>query len=145
MNMHAHHLSRHQVVALIEERDTLREQVRQLEELLRPTIILPAAWRLSRMEADFLNALRAAAPGMVHRERMMIALYGLSDEPPEPKILDVYLCKVRRRLMEAQTRIQVETIYGRGWRLHPDSVIRFDEAVAAYRGSSTLAFDRRAA
>ncbi|OHV18128.1 hypothetical protein BK022_01200 [Methylorubrum extorquens] len=69
MNMHAQHLTRHQVIALLEERDTLREQARQLEELLRPTIILPAAWRLSRMEADFLNALRAAAPGMVHRER----------------------------------------------------------------------------
>ncbi|MGG3814650.1 helix-turn-helix domain-containing protein, partial [Methylorubrum rhodesianum] len=144
MNMHAHHLSRHQVIALLEERDTLREHIRQLEEMLRPTIILPAAWRLSRLEADFLNALRAAAPGMVHRERMMIALYGLSDDAPEPKILDVYLCKVRRRLMEAQARIEIETIYGRGWRLTPESIVRFDEAVAAYRGSPVLAFDRRA-
>lgn len=145
MNMHANHLTQHHVVALIEEQGTLREQVRQLEELLRPTIILPPAWRLTRREAGFLNALRAAAPGMVHPDRMMIALYGLNDEAPEPKTLDVYLCKVRRRLMEAQTRIQVETIYGRGWRLRPESVVRFDEAVAAYRGSADLAFDRRAA
>lgn len=112
MNMHAHHHTQHQVVALIEEQRTLREQFRQLEELLRPTIILPSAWRLTCREAGFLKALRATAPGMVHRDRMMIALYGLNDEAPEPKTLDVYLCKVRRRLMEAQTRIQVETIFG---------------------------------
>lgn len=145
MNMHAHHLSRHQVIALLEERDTLREQVRQLEELLRPTIILPAACRLTRREADFLNVLRAASPNVVHRERMLIALYGLIDEAPEPKILDVYLCKVRRRLMEAQARVEIETVWGRGWRLSPESVVRFDEAVAAYRDSFGLDFDRRAA
>lgn len=145
MNMHAHHLSRHHVVALIEERDTLREQVRQLEELLRPTIILPSAWRLTRREADFLNVLRSAAPNVVHRERMLIALYGLIDEAPEPKILDVYLCKVRRRLMEAQARVDIETVWGRGWRLSPESVARFDEAVTAYRDSFSLTFDRRAA
>lgn len=145
MNMHAHHLSRHQVIALLEERDTLREQVRQLEELLRPTIVLPSAWRLTRREADFLNVLRASAPNVVHRERMLIALYGLIDEAPEPKILDVYLYKVRRRLMEAQARIEIETVWGRGWRLSPASVIRFDEAVSAYRESFGLSFDRRAA
>ena len=76
---------------------------------------------------------------------MLIALYGLIDEAPEPKILDVYLCKVRRRLMEAQARIDIETVWGRGWRLSPESVARFDEAVAAYRDSFGLTLDRRAA
>lgn len=89
--------------------------------------------------------LRSAAPNVVHRERMLIALYGLIDEAPEPKILDVYLCKVRRRLMEAQARIDIETVWGRGWRLSPESVARFDEAVTAYRDSFGLSFDRRVA
>ncbi|KAB7782408.1 helix-turn-helix domain-containing protein [Methylorubrum populi] len=145
MNAHAHNLTRSQVVALLEERDTLREQIRQLEEALRPTIILPRAWRLTRRESDFLNVLRAAAPNVVHRERMLIALYGTWDDAPEQKITDVYLCKVRRKLMEAQARIEIETVWGRGWRLSPESVVRFDEAVADYRDSFGLALDRRAA
>jgi DNA-binding response OmpR family regulator len=145
MNMHAHHLTRHQVIALLEERDTLREQVRQLEELLRPTIILPAAWQLTRREADCLNVLRAAAPRIVGRDYMLTALYGLSDEPPETNAICVFLSAVRRKLRDAGVAVHVETVRGSGWRLSPQSVAAFDEAVAAYRDSFDLTFDRRAA
>lgn len=133
MNAHPHHLTRDQVIALLEERDVLREQVRQLEEALRPTILLPSVWRLSRLEADLLNALRGAAPNVVHRERMLLAIYGTWDDAPDQKVLDVRLCKVRRKLMEAQSRIQIETVWGRGWRMPVESVALFDAAVAAER------------
>lgn len=145
MNMHAHHLSRHQVIALLEERDILREQVRQLEELLRPTIILPAAWRLTRREAETLNILRAAAPRVVSRDYMLTALYGLSDEPPGTNILCVFLSGVRRKLREARVAIHIETVRGSGWRLSPQSVAVLDGAVATYRESCAVKVDRRAA
>lgn len=124
-------LSRDQAVALLEERDTLREHVRQLEEALAPTAILPRSWRLTATEERLLRAVRAVGPNVLHHERAMIILYGMLDDAPQQKILDVLICKLRRKLMEGQAQIRIETIWGRGWRMTAESCARFDEAVAA--------------
>lgn len=131
MNAPSHHLSRDQVVALIEERDTLLEQVRQLEEALAPTAVLPRAWRLTATEERLLRALRAVGPNVLHHERAMLTLYGMFEDAPQQKILDVLVCKIRRKLIEAQAQIRIETIWGRGWRLSAESCAQFDAAVAA--------------
>ncbi|BAU91210.1 hypothetical protein MPPM_2605 [Methylorubrum populi] len=131
MNAHAHHLTRSQVIALLEERDTLRETIRQLEDILVPFMVLPKDWRLTTSEQRMMRALRASAPGILHKERAMIAMYGTWEDAPEQKIVDVFICKIRRKLMEAQTRIHIETIWGRGWRLTPESIQIFDGIVAA--------------
>lgn len=131
MNASSHHLSRDQVVALLEERDTLLEQVRQLEEALAPTAILPRAWRLTATEERLLRALRAVGPNVLHHERAMLTLYGMFEDAPQQKILDVLICKIRRKLMEAQAQIRIETVWGRGWRLSAESCAQFDAAVAA--------------
>lgn len=131
MNAHAHDLTREATARLQDECDELRERVRQLEEALTPTILLPRAWRLTRMEGRMLRLLRAGGGNVVHHERAMIALYGMWDEAPQQKILDVLICKCRRKLMEAQARITIETIWGRGWRLTLPSIDAFDIAVAA--------------
>lgn len=131
MNASPHSLSREQVAALLEERETLLEQVRQLEEALTPTAVLPRAWRLTKTEERLLRALRAVGPNVLHHERAMIALYSMWDDAPEQKILDVLVCKIRRKLMEAQAQIRIETIWGRGWRLTPESCAQFDAAVSA--------------
>jgi len=135
MNASPHHLSRDQVIALLEERDNLVEQVRQLEEALAPTSILPRTWRLTKTEERLLRALRAVGPNVLHHERAMLALYGMWDDAPQQKILDVLVCKIRRKLMEAQARVEIETLWGRGWRLTAESCARFDAAVAADRAA----------
>lgn len=126
-----HHLTRKQVIALLEERETLREQVRQLEEALAPTALLPRAWRLTKTEERFIRAIRAVGPNLLHHERAMLTLYGMWEDAPEQKILDVMICKIRRKLMEAQAQIRIETIWGRGWRMTPEACAMFDAAVAA--------------
>ena len=126
-----HHLTREQVIALLEERDTLREHVRQLEEALAPTVVLPRAWRLSTSEECLLRAIRAVEPNVLHHERGMIVLYGMLDDAPNQKILDVLICKVRQKLRHAQAQITIETVWGRGWRMSPESCARFDAIVAA--------------
>lgn len=125
------HLNRDQVIALLDERDTLREHIRQLEEALAPTSILPRAWRLTATEERLLRALRAVGPNVLHHERAMLTLYGMLEDAPQQKILDVMICKIRRKLMEGQAQIRIETIWGRGWRMTAESCARFDEAVAA--------------
>lgn len=130
---HAHDLTRAQVIALLEERDTLRETIRRYEELLKPTVVLPRAWRLTGSETQLLLAIRAVGLNVLHKERAFIAMYGMfDDDAPEMKTLDVFICKLRRKLMEAQTRISIETVWGRGWCLDADSLARLNDAIAAY-------------
>lgn len=133
MNASPHHLTREQVVALLEERDTLRETVRQLEEALVPTTILPRSWRLTSTEERLLRALRAVGQNVLHHERAMLALYGMIEDAPEQKIIDVWVHKVRTKLRHAQAQITIETIWGRGWRMTPEGCAQFDALVAADR------------
>jgi len=116
-----------------DEIETLREQVLQYEEILAPRALLPRAWRLTAKEEQLLRALRAVGPNILHHERAMLTLYGMWEDMPEQKILDVMICKIRRKLMEAQAQIRIETVWGRGWRMTPESCAMFDAAVAADR------------
>ncbi|MBX9596069.1 MAG: helix-turn-helix domain-containing protein [Roseomonas sp.] len=135
-NGHAHDLSRAQVIALLEERDTLRETIRRYEELLKPTVLLPRSWRLTGSETQLLLAIRAVGLNVLHKERAFIAMYGMfDDDAPDMKTLDVFICKLRRKLMEAQTRISIQTVWGRGWCLDADSLTRLNDAVAAFANS----------
>ncbi|GJD36275.1 DUF5131 family protein [Methylobacterium aerolatum] len=40
----------------------------------------------------------------------MLALYAMWEDAPEQKLLDVLVCKIRRKLMEAQAQIRIERI-----------------------------------
>lgn len=118
MNTHAHNLTRAQVVALMEERDTLREALRQMQQAMAPQVPVPRNWRLTPKEIMLLLALRRASPGILTKEQCIIALYGVIDDAiPDQKIIDVFICKIRRKLMEAQARIEVTTVWGRGYQL----------------------------
>lgn len=127
----AAHRSADPIAALREENEILREQVRQHQEALAPTALLPRAWRLTKTEERFLRAIRAVGPNLLHHERAMLTLYGMWEDMPEQKILDVMLCKIRRKLMHAQAQIRIETVWGRGWRMPPEACAAFDAAVAA--------------
>jgi len=133
MAVRDHHLTREQVIALLEERDTLREHVRLLEEALAPPALLPQAWRLTDTKERLLRALRAVGPNVLHHERAMLTLYGTWDDAPEQKIIDVWISKIRSKLQRAQAQITIETVWGRGWRMAAESCARFDELVAADR------------
>jgi hypothetical protein len=125
------YLTREQVASLLEERDILREQVRQLEAALAPAIVLPALWKLTNTEQRFLSAIRAVGPNVLTHDRAILALYGSRDEAPEVQITDILLCHARRKLRQAKAGITIETIWGRGWRMTLESCVRFDAAVSA--------------
>lgn len=108
------------VASLEEEVETLREEVRLLE-----SAFLGTGWRpprqldLSTLESRFLQVLYAR-PGVATRDQVMLALYGLRhDDPPEPKICDVYICKLRRKL--ERFGLGVSTQLGQGWYLPPET------------------------
>lgn len=118
LSAEAHNLSREQVVNLMEENLTLREALQQMQESLVPQAFLPDAWRLTGKERDLLLALRKASPNVLHKERLLITLYGvLDDDVPDQKILDVFVCKIRQKLKRANAGVAIETVWGRGWRI----------------------------
>jgi DNA-binding response OmpR family regulator len=122
---------RDSTAALRDEIDTLREEIRQYREALAPYAILPREWRLTEMEECLLRAMRAVGPNLLRHERAMLALYGTTEDAPEPKGLDRFICKIREKLERARPPIRIETVHGRGWRLTPESCAAYDAAVTA--------------
>lgn len=104
--------------ALREENEMLREAVIQLKEAMAPHAEMPRAWGLTPNETTLLLALRRASPGVLTKEQCIIAIYGVIDlEIPDPKIIDVFICKIRSKLAKAHVDFKIETIWGRGYRL----------------------------
>jgi two-component system cell cycle response regulator CtrA len=63
----------------------------------------------------------ATRRGMTVTKEMFLAhLYGGRDEP-EMKIIDVFICKLRRKLAEAGAPPVIETVWGRGYTIANDA------------------------
>ncbi|WP_328799477.1 response regulator transcription factor [Sandaracinobacteroides hominis] len=63
----------------------------------------------------------ATRRGMTVTKEMFLAhLYGGRDEP-EMKIIDVFICKLRRKLSEAGAEPLIETVWGRGYTIANDA------------------------
>jgi DNA-binding response OmpR family regulator len=100
----------------LEERD---ETIRQLREAASSGIAIPE-W-MPHLTATERLMLAIFADGKVHsRENVMDRLYGDRTEAPISKIVDVYIIRLRRKL--APLGIQIETLWGQGWRLTPESI-----------------------
>ena len=69
-----------------------------------------------------LLAMRQGTP--ITREMFLSGLYGGMDEPDQ-KIIDVFICKLRKKLMQASGgRDYIETIWGRGYVLRDPEPVR---------------------
>lgn len=103
--------------ALEGENEALRERVRQLEtELFSLDVQLPIEWRLTRSEARLFGALLSKE--VATKGAVMLALYGdRPDGGADTKIVDVFVCKLRRKLKPFG--IAIHTEWGVGYRLHP--------------------------
>lgn len=70
---------------------------------------------MTAAEMGVLEALAEAYPNVVRKERIMDALYGLSGDEPNIKIVDVYICKIRKKTERIGVRI--DTSWGQGYSL----------------------------
>lgn len=77
-----------------------------------------ATWKhkLTPAEAIILRLLHART--MVTREQIYEAMYALrvDREWPDPKIIDVWICKIRAKLPRKDF---IQTVWGRGYKLNP--------------------------
>jgi DNA-binding response OmpR family regulator len=90
--------------------------------------------RFTPLEMKLVRILLDHMPSVAPKQAIYNALYG-DREPidwPEPKIIDVVVCKTRKDLN--RLGLVVETIWGRGYRLHfaePHAGVEVEKGVAA--------------
>lgn len=103
------------IVATLRDRiATLEERVRQLESILTPAWTVPVEWGLTSQEARVFAHLMTR--DMATKESIMAALYSdRADDQVEPKIVDVFICKMRKKLRPYG--ILIETVWGQGYAL----------------------------
>jgi DNA-binding winged helix-turn-helix (wHTH) protein len=87
--------------------------------------------RLTGDEFRFARILFTRAPAVVEKDSIYQAMFAHRhfDEQPEPKIIDVYVCKIRRKI--APLALLIETSWGRGYAMQVfdmkiADLVRFD-------------------
>lgn len=93
---------------LMQENEALREAL-----CGREAIYIPAEWRLSGMEFKMMTLLAGPAQ-ITTKESMYSFLYSVHEEIG-PKVMDVMVCKIRKKL--TPFGVSIRTHYGRGWEL----------------------------
>ncbi len=117
-------------VAMLErENDELRERIRTLEGALGCRLEVPLALGLTPKEGRLLGVLLSRE--FVTRETAMVALYGMlaDGEEAQPKIIDVFICKIRRKLKPYGIALRIK--WGQGYfmtRVAKDAVMAMRSA-----------------
>ncbi len=103
------------VASLEAENERLQDRVDQLEEAFGLRVRLtPPEWGLTGKERRLLGILLARE--LMTKSAAMTGLYepGADDEP-QMKIIDVFICKLRKKLKPFE--IEIETVWGEGYRM----------------------------
>lgn len=77
------------------------------------------AYGLTEAEINVITILERAGDRGVNKESIHSIMFAGRpvDEWPELKIIDVYMCKIRPKLIKHNAPYWIETIWGRGYRL----------------------------
>lgn len=120
----------HQIVI---ERDELKEQVRQLNDLLGYMRPGPTFVHLTNTECRLFGALMQRE--VLTKEACLHALYyDRGGDEPEQKIVDVFVCKLRKKL--TPHGVVIGTIWGRGYFLSEETKARVRQLDAGYQESA---------
>ena len=102
------------IAALQERCALLEERVAALEAALLTNWCAPLEWRLTPSEERVMGVL--VGRERASKEAIMAALYlDRSADAAEPKIVDVYICKIRRKVRPFG--VEIVTLWGEGFAL----------------------------
>lgn len=95
--------------------DILQERIRQLEDVLSPADVpVQVEWGLTKSEARVFSHLTTR--DQATKQSIMMAMYSdRIDVEPEIKIVDVFVCKMRKKLKPFG--IEIITLWGAGYAL----------------------------
>lgn len=106
------------VAAIERENEELREKVRQLEKLCGFTLDAPLEFGLTQKEGQLFSFLYRS--NIVSKDAAMDVLYGdRPNDAPEMKIVDIFICKMRKKV--EPFGIKIDTMWGRGYRMPPET------------------------
>src|SRR3712207_9577341 len=74
---------------------------------------------------------------LLTKERFLNGLYADAEEAPDLKIVDVFVCKLRRKLAACGAAEMIRTVWGRGHVLFDPSTDDVAAARAAHRPEAT--------
>ncbi|MFC4669505.1 response regulator transcription factor [Seohaeicola nanhaiensis] len=85
--------------------------------------------KLSRREHKVFQQLVLNARKVTSKAAIYDAVYGMSDDQPFDKVIDVYICKIRKKIGQAAPSgyPYIETVHGRGYKFdtsEPDHGLR---------------------
>lgn len=77
--------------------------------------------KLSQRELAIFQQIALAAPRVVSKSRIYDAVYGMADDQPFDKVIDVYIHRIRRKIEEMSPLgdPHIRTLRGRGYKLDP--------------------------
>ncbi|WP_407496445.1 winged helix-turn-helix domain-containing protein [Pseudooceanicola sp. MF1-13] len=77
-----------------------------------------ATVKLSRREHAIFQQLVLNAGRVVSKGSIYDAVYGMSEDQPFDKVIDVYICKIRKKIDQAAEsgHNYIETVHGRGYK-----------------------------
>ncbi|GGG67701.1 hypothetical protein GCM10011415_13470 [Salipiger pallidus] len=80
--------------------------------------------RLSQRELAIFQQIALAAPRVVSKSRIYDAVYGMADDQPFDKVIDVYIHRIRKKIEEMSPLgdPHIRTIRGRGYKLSPEGL-----------------------
>jgi two-component system, cell cycle response regulator CtrA len=86
--------------------------------------------RLSQREHAILGVLASNHRRVVSKEHIYDEVYGLSGADPLDKVIDVYICKLRKKIAAATDGGRyIETVYGRGYKFEAPPEHQSDDKV----------------
>ena len=115
-----------QKLAKVEGEITRLTTALEVVRLAQPDIDNPLRWRqygLTVRESEVMQALAKANGQSRTCERILAVVYADKsvDEWPAEKIIDVYVCKIRNKLLDHNAPYWIETVWNSGYSLHEGS------------------------
>lgn len=104
------------VEGLEADNERLRDRVAQLEDAMGMRLLTPVEWRLTSSEMRVFGVLMTRE--IATKQAIMSALYRAdARDEAEIKIVDVFVCKARKKLKPFG--VEIETRWGEGYYLTP--------------------------
>ncbi|MEQ5870635.1 response regulator transcription factor [Sagittula sp. NFXS13] len=84
--------------------------------------------KLSQRELAIFQQLALSAPRVVSKSVIYDAVYGMAQDQPFDKVIDVYICRIRKKIesMSPTGDPHIRTIRGRGYKLTPRTAPELD-------------------
>ena len=101
------------ILRLRDEISLLKEENRQLREALAPAKAWPRELGLTKTEKSILNCLLASAGRSLSKFKIHDWLYSGHSDSPGDKIIDIYICKIRKKLKPYD--VIIDTDWGSGY------------------------------